>query len=46
MFVIDCGKMKMKNFDIENNVETLEPEFISLANAKQRRGRAGRYIDK
>lgn len=40
--VIDSGKTKMKNFDIANDISTLKEEWISLANAKQRRGRAGR----
>ncbi|XP_015601854.1 ATP-dependent RNA helicase DHX36 isoform X2 [Cephus cinctus] len=42
VYVIDCGKMKLTNFDLENNILTLEPEWVSLANAKQRKGRAGR----
>ncbi|XP_047107788.1 ATP-dependent DNA/RNA helicase DHX36-like isoform X1 [Schistocerca piceifrons] len=42
VYVVDCGKTKMKNFDIEKNISTLQPEWVSLANAKQRRGRAGR----
>ena len=42
VFVVDCGKIKMSNFDVENNISTLKPEWVSLANAKQRRGRAGR----
>lgn len=32
----------MTNFDIDNNLETLGPEWVSLANARQRKGRAGR----
>ncbi|XP_035705883.1 ATP-dependent DNA/RNA helicase DHX36 isoform X2 [Folsomia candida] len=40
--VIDFGKIKMTNFDKTRNVETLESEWVSRANAKQRRGRAGR----
>lgn len=43
VYVIDCGKIKMKNYDIKNNIQTLKPEWVSLANAKQRKGRAGRY---
>lgn len=43
VYVIDCGKMKLGRFDVEKNIQTLEPEWVSLANAKQRRGRAGRY---
>ncbi|PSN56785.1 ATP-dependent RNA helicase DHX36 [Blattella germanica] len=27
VYVIDCGKIKMKNFDIENNVSTLQAEW-------------------
>lgn len=42
VYVVDCGKIKMKNYDIKNNIQTLKPEWVSLANAKQRRGRAGR----
>lgn len=42
VFVIDCGKIKIKNYDVINNISTLKPEFVSLANARQRRGRAGR----
>ena len=46
--VPSCGdihhhrKFKMSNFDVITNVSTLQPEWMSLANAKQRRGRAGR----
>ncbi|XP_071653417.1 ATP-dependent DNA/RNA helicase DHX36 [Temnothorax longispinosus] len=42
VYVIDCGKTKFGKFDVKNNIQTLEPEWVSLANAKQRRGRAGR----
>ncbi|KAK3911803.1 ATP-dependent DNA/RNA helicase DHX36 [Frankliniella fusca] len=42
VYVVDCGKIKMKNYDTQNNIQTLQPEWVSLANAKQRRGRAGR----
>ncbi|XP_014478437.1 PREDICTED: ATP-dependent RNA helicase DHX36 [Dinoponera quadriceps] len=42
VYVIDCGKMKLGRFDVDKNIQTLEPEWVSLANAKQRRGRAGR----
>ncbi|XP_066565587.1 ATP-dependent DNA/RNA helicase DHX36 [Amia ocellicauda] len=40
--VIDGGKIKETNFDIQNNISTLTAEWVSLANAKQRKGRAGR----
>ena len=42
VYVINSGYIKMKNFDKELNIATLQPEFVSLANARQRRGRAGR----
>lgn len=42
VYVIDCGKTKFGKFDVNKNIQTLEPEWVSLANAKQRRGRAGR----
>lgn len=42
VYVIDCGKTKLSRFDVNKNMETLEPEWVSKANAKQRRGRAGR----
>ncbi|PNF38309.1 ATP-dependent RNA helicase DHX36 [Cryptotermes secundus] len=42
VYVIDCGKIKLKNFDVNSNISTLRAEWVSLANARQRRGRAGR----
>ncbi|KAL1115562.1 hypothetical protein AAG570_005852 [Ranatra chinensis] len=42
VYVIDCGKIKMQNFDTINNLCTLKEEWVSVANARQRRGRAGR----
>jgi ATP-dependent RNA helicase DHX36 len=42
VYVIDCGKIKLKNFDVDSNISTLRAEWVSLANARQRRGRAGR----
>ena len=42
VYVIDCGKMKMKKYDKEANLQTLLAEWVTLANAHQRRGRAGR----
>lgn len=42
VYVVDCGKMKYNKFDVENNIQTLQAEWVTLANAKQRRGRAGR----
>ncbi|KAL0973520.1 hypothetical protein UPYG_G00205200 [Umbra pygmaea] len=42
VFVIDGGKIKETHFDTQNNISTMSAEWVSLANAKQRRGRAGR----
>jgi len=42
VYVIDNGRMKLKGFDAENNIGTLNEEWVSLANSRQRRGRAGR----
>ncbi|CAJ1065307.1 ATP-dependent DNA/RNA helicase DHX36 [Xyrichtys novacula] len=42
VFVIDGGKIKETNFDTNNNISTMTAEWVSLANAKQRKGRAGR----
>ncbi|KAM9316510.1 ATP-dependent DNA/RNA helicase DHX36 [Gastrophryne carolinensis] len=40
--VIDGGKIKETNFDTQNNIRTMTAEWVSHANAKQRKGRAGR----
>lgn len=42
VFVIDCGRIKMNNFNVEMNSQMLVSEWVSLANASQRKGRAGR----
>ncbi|ALC40030.1 CG1582 [Drosophila busckii] len=42
VFVIDCGLMKEKGFDSNRNMESLDLVWVSRANAKQRKGRAGR----
>lgn len=42
VYVIDCGKIKMKTFDAETNIQSLLPQWVALANASQRKGRAGR----
>jgi ATP-dependent RNA helicase DHX36 len=41
-YVIDCGMHKELRFDTATEIETLDTTLISQANAKQRRGRAGR----
>ncbi|XP_051512420.1 ATP-dependent DNA/RNA helicase DHX36-like [Myxocyprinus asiaticus] len=42
VYVIDGGKIKETHFDTQNNISTMAAEWVSLANAKQRKGRAGR----
>ena len=42
VFVIDSGKIKLSNFDSSRNLATLQSEWISAANGRQRQGRAGR----
>ena len=43
VYVIDGGKIKETHFDTQNNISTMSAEWVSRANAKQRRGRAGRW---
>lgn len=40
--VVDSGKIKLTEFDHETNMGTLQMKWVSQANARQRRGRAGR----
>lgn len=42
VYVIDCGKIKLTTFQSGSNITTLEAQWGAKANAKQRRGRAGR----
>ncbi|CAL8130781.1 unnamed protein product [Orchesella dallaii] len=42
VFVIDTGRIKITNFDLQRNLETRDTEWVSMANATQRKGRAGR----
>ncbi|CAL8147757.1 unnamed protein product [Orchesella dallaii] len=42
VYVIDAGRIKITNFDMQRNLETLDTEWVSMANATQRKGRAGR----
>ncbi|XP_026678473.1 putative ATP-dependent RNA helicase DHX57 [Diaphorina citri] len=44
VFVIDVGKMKENRFDSLRNIESLDSVWVSKANAKQRKGRAGRVL--
>ncbi|XP_041981256.1 putative ATP-dependent RNA helicase DHX57 [Aricia agestis] len=44
VFVVDCGRMKEKRFDSNRNMESLDLVWVSRANAKQRKGRAGRVM--
>lgn len=40
--VIDGGKIKETHYDTQNNISTMTAVWVSHANAKQRKGRAGR----
>ncbi|XP_044288660.1 ATP-dependent DNA/RNA helicase DHX36 [Varanus komodoensis] len=42
VYVIDGGKIKETHFDTQNNISTMAAEWVSKANSKQRKGRAGR----
>ncbi|CAD5122474.1 DgyrCDS10897 [Dimorphilus gyrociliatus] len=42
VYVIDCGKRKLKKVDLALNVAKLELDWVSKASATQRKGRAGR----
>lgn len=45
VYVVDAGKAKCKGYDLVNQLETLDEQWISKASAVQRRGRAGRVRD-
>ena len=40
--VIDTGRMKEMRYDADNKMSMLVEDWVSKANSKQRRGRAGR----
>ena len=42
VYVIDAGRVKENQYDHEKNMAMLVETWVSLASAKQRRGRAGR----
>ncbi|CAH8448181.1 unnamed protein product [Heterobilharzia americana] len=42
VYVIDCGRIKVTDYDPRQNTFTLTPILVSKANASQRCGRAGR----
>ncbi|XP_052756943.1 ATP-dependent DNA/RNA helicase DHX36-like [Galleria mellonella] len=42
VYVIDCGRIKCTGLNVEDNISTLQVEWVSQANLRQRRGRAGR----
>ena len=42
VYVVNTGKIKMRDFDSNRNLATLDTRWASLANSRQRRGRAGR----
>lgn len=42
VYVVNSGKMKLKTYNVENNIQQLQEEWISLENETQRKGRCGR----
>ena len=42
VYVIHNDRKKLKGFDAENNIGPLNEEWVSLANCRQCRSRAGR----
>ncbi|KAL0118261.1 hypothetical protein PUN28_009129 [Cardiocondyla obscurior] len=44
VYVIDSGKMKESRFNSNRNMECLEACWVTQANVKQRKGRAGRVM--
>jgi HrpA-like RNA helicase len=44
-YVIDLGLIKVKHYDSETNVESLQLQWTSKASANQRKGRAGRVSE-
>ncbi|KAG6555589.1 hypothetical protein Mapa_002824 [Marchantia paleacea] len=42
VYVVDCGKIKEKQFDASRNMTTMRVQWTSQASARQRQGRAGR----
>ncbi|GBP76774.1 ATP-dependent RNA helicase DHX36 [Eumeta japonica] len=42
VYVVDCAKIKVSGLNVENNIATLQTEWVAQANLRQRRGRAGR----
>lgn len=42
VYVIDCGTSNQTSYDSLNKIKCITPQFISKAQAHQRRGRAGR----
>eukprot|EP01028_Stygiella_incarcerata_P000182 TRINITY_DN1027_c0_g2_i1.p1 TRINITY_DN1027_c0_g2~~TRINITY_DN1027_c0_g2_i1.p1 ORF type:complete len:1491 (-),score=547.01 TRINITY_DN1027_c0_g2_i1:4827-9299(-) len=41
-YVVDCGRVKERRFDLQSDVTSFHVEWISQASADQRAGRAGR----
>lgn len=42
VYVLDTGKMKESRYDSKKNISSLRECYVSQANVKQRKGRAGR----
>ncbi|OZJ01559.1 hypothetical protein BZG36_05386, partial [Bifiguratus adelaidae] len=41
-YVVDCGKVKERKYDVQTGVQSFEVDWTSKASADQRAGRAGR----
>lgn len=42
VYVVDCGTSNQTSYDFVKKIKCIAPQFISQAQANQRRGRAGR----
>jgi len=42
VFVVDSGRQRSKHYDSKRSISSLQEEWVSQANARQRSGRAGR----
>ncbi|CDS09619.1 hypothetical protein LRAMOSA10979 [Lichtheimia ramosa] len=41
-YVVDCGKVKERKYDVESGIQSFDVDWTSKASADQRAGRAGR----
>lgn len=42
VYVINSGRIKLTDYDVESNCQTLEEHFTTISSSRQRKGRAGR----